>query len=215
MKYTVTLVSHMRRCSVPLLTPTILKASFSLPRPCWLCVPEKRRAMCPTIAKAHSIWTYLARTKLFEQLAAVDDEHAERALALATSKLGRDHMAASDQSSTLGCRFLHFGSGPDLTGWQADVRELAAASKSVGGSSDRGAVRRIRTMSEGCYMDHLAPLPDSRVIRRLLSVRSEPVPAGRSGRNSRSAFFSLFAEENRYDQMEGYYFVKLSRALST
>ncbi len=145
----------------------------------------------------------LSRTKLFEQLAAVDPEYAERAWALTTSKMA-EIMASSDQFLLLDVDFFTLESGQS-DGWQEDVRELAAASialavRLIGARcAESGDVRRI-------YMEHLAPLPDNRVIRRLrLFVLSLCPKAFRE--ELKQAFFSLFAEENRYDQMEGKYFV--------
>ena len=145
----------------------------------------------------------LARTKLFEQLAAVDPEYAERAWALTTSKMA-EIMATSDQFLLLDVDFFTLEPGQS-DGWQEDVRELAAASKALAvrligeRCAESSDVRRI-------YIDHLAPLPDSRVIRRLrLFVLSLCPQAFRE--ELKEAFFSLFAEENRYDQMEGSYFV--------
>ncbi len=145
----------------------------------------------------------LPRTKLFEQLAAVAPEYAERAWALTTSKMA-EIMATSDQFLLLDVDFFTLEPGQS-DGWQEDVRELAAASKALAvrligeRCAESGDVRRI-------YMEHLAPLPDNRVIRRLrLFVLSLCPKAFRE--ELKQAFFALFAEENRYDQMEGYYFV--------
>ena len=145
----------------------------------------------------------LNRTAVFEQLAAVNDEHAERALALTTSKLA-EIMASSDQFLLLDVDFFTLESG-QTDSWQADVRELAAAAKALAvrvigeRCAESGDVRRV-------YMEHLAPLPDSRVIRRLrLFVLSLCPQAFRE--ELKQAFFSLFAEENYFDEMEGYYFV--------
>ena len=146
---------------------------------------------------------HLHRTKLFEQLAAVDAEYAERALALTTKKMA-DIMAASDQFLLLEVDFFTLESG-QIDGWQEDVRELAAAAKALAvrligkRCAESGDVRRI-------YIEHLDPLPESRVIRRLrLFVLSLCPKAFRE--ELKQAFFSLFAKENRYDQMEGTYFV--------
>ena len=146
---------------------------------------------------------HLPYTKVFERLAAVDDEHAERALALATSKLA-EIMAASDQFLLLEDDFFTLEPGQS-DGWQEDVRELAAAAKALAvrligeRCAESGDVRRI-------YMEHLAPLPDNRVIRRLRLFVLSLCPKG-FREELKQAFFSLFAEENRYDQMEGTYFV--------
>ena len=146
---------------------------------------------------------HLSRTKLFEQLAAVNGEHAERALALTTNKLA-EIMAAFDQFLLLNVDFFTLESGQS-DGWQEDVRELAAVAKTL-------AVRLIgKRCSESedvrmIYRDYLAPLPESRVIRRLrLFVLSLCPQAFRE--QLKQVYFSLFAEENHYDQMEGKYFV--------
>ncbi len=146
---------------------------------------------------------HLARTKLFERLAAVDGEHAERALELTTKKLA-EIMAAFDQFLLLDVDFFTLEPGQS-DGWQEDVRELAAAAKTLAvrligeRCAESGDVRRI-------YMKYLDPLPESRVIRRLrLFVLSLCPQAFRE--QLKQVFFSLFAEENHYDQMEGYYFV--------
>ena len=107
---------------------------------------------------------YLPRTKLFEQLAAVNDEHAERALALTTNKLA-EIMSASGQFLLLEVDFFTLEPG-QTDGWQEDVRELAAAAKTLA----------VRLIGERCaqsadvrriYKEHLATVPESRVIRRL------------------------------------------------
>lgn len=145
----------------------------------------------------------LSRTKLFEQLAAVDDEYAERALVLTTSKLA-EIMAASDQFLLLEDDFFTLEPGQS-DGLQEDVRELAAAAKALA----------VRLIGERCvhledvrrvYKEHLASLPVSRVIRRLrLFVLSLCPQAFRQ--ELKHAFFSLFEEENYYDEMDRYYFV--------
>ncbi|MCZ0938950.1 MAG: hypothetical protein OXJ55_09960 [Caldilineaceae bacterium] len=105
----------------------------------------------------------LARSKLFEQLAAVAPEFAERALVLATSKLA-EIIAASDQFLLLEVDFFTLEPG-QTDGWQDDVRELAAAAKTLA----------VRLIGERCvepgeikriYREYLASLPDSRVMRR-------------------------------------------------
>ncbi len=145
----------------------------------------------------------LSHTKLFEQLVAVNDEHAERALALTTSKLA-EIMAASDQFLLLDVDFFTLESGQS-DGWQEDVRELAVAAKTL-------AVRLIGARcAESCdvrriYKEHLAPLPESRVIRRFrLFVLSLCPQTFRE--ELKEAFFSLFKKENYSDAMEGRYCV--------
>ena len=146
---------------------------------------------------------YLSRTKLFEQLAAVDVEYAERALVLTTSKLA-EIMAASDQFLLLEVDFFTLEPG-QTDGWQEDVRELAAAAKALA----------VRLIGERCaesgdvgriYKEHLASLPKSSVIRRLrLFVLSLCPQAFRE--ELKQVFFSLFEAENHFDEKEGYYFV--------
>ena len=107
---------------------------------------------------------HLPRTKIFERLAAVDAEYAERALALTTNKLA-EIMAASDQFLLVEVDFFTLEPG-QMNGWQEDVRELAAAAKKLAVSligercAEAGDVRRI-------YQEHLASLPESSVIWRL------------------------------------------------
>ena len=146
---------------------------------------------------------YLARTKLFEQLAAVDPEYAERALALMTSKLA-EIMTASDQFLLLEVDFFTLEPGQtDM--WQEDVRELAAAAKTLAvhligeRCAESEDVRRI-------YKEHLASLPESRVMRRLLMFVLSLCPQA-FREELKLGFFSLFAKENYHDEMAGYYFV--------
>ncbi len=138
----------------------------------------------------------LPRTKLFEQLAAVDPEYAERAWALTTSKMA-EIMAASDQFLLLDVDFFTLEPGQS-DGWREDVRELAAAAKALAvrligeQCAESGDVKRI-------YMDHLAPLPDCRVMRRLrLFVLSLCPKAFRE--ELKSALFQLF-EVERYREI--------------
>ncbi|MDE0632351.1 MAG: hypothetical protein OXH73_12685 [Caldilineaceae bacterium] len=146
---------------------------------------------------------HLSRTRLFERLAVVDAEYAEHALALTANKLA-EIMAASDQFLLLEVDFFTLELGQS-DGWQEDVRELAAAAKTLAvrligeRSAQTANVRRI-------YKEYLAFLPESSVIRRLrLFVLSLCPQAFRE--ELKEIFFSLFAAENHYDQMEGYYFV--------
>ena len=148
---------------------------------------------------------YLPRTKIFERLAAVDAGYAERALALATSKLA-EIMAASDQFLLLDVDFFTLEPG-QTDSWVGEegARELTAAAKRLAvrligdRCADAADVRRI-------YREHLASRPDSRVMRRLrLFVLSLCPQAFRE--ELKQAFFSLFEEENYHDQREGYYFV--------
>ena len=125
-------------------------------------------------------------------------------MALATSKLA-EIMAVSDQFLLLEVDFFTLELGQS-DGWQEDVRELAAAAKTLAvrlireRCAEAGEVRRI-------YKEHLASLPESRVMRRLrLFVLSLCPQAFRE--ELKQAFFSLFEEENHFDEMEGYYFVK-------
>ena len=148
---------------------------------------------------------YLSRTKIFRLLAAVGTKFAERALVFTTKKLA-EIMTASDQFLLLEVDFFTLEPGPsDGWEWQADVRELAAAAKALAvrligeRCAESADVRRI-------YKEHLASLPESRVIRRLrLFVLSLCPQAFRE--ELKQAFFSLFEEKNCFDEMEGYYFV--------
>ena len=146
---------------------------------------------------------YLSHTQIFALLADANAEYGERVLGLTTRKLA-EIMAVSDQFLLLEVDFFTLEPGQS-DGWQEDVRELAAASKALAvrligdRCAESGDVRRI-------YMDHLARLPDSRVIRRLrLFVLSLCPKAFRE--ELKQAYFSLFEEENYYDEMDGFYFV--------
>ena len=107
----------------------------------------------------------LARTKLFEQLAAVGPEYAERALVLATRKLA-EIIAVSDLFLLAEVDFFTLEPGQSEA-WEleAGVRELAAAAKRLA----------VRLIGERCaesddvrriYKEHLASLPESRVMWR-------------------------------------------------
>lgn len=106
---------------------------------------------------------YLSRTKIFALLTDAKAEYGERALGLMTSKLA-EIMVVIDQFLLLEVDFFTLEPG-QTDGWQEDVRELAAAAKTLAvrligeRCAESGEVRRI-------YRDHLASLPDSRVIWR-------------------------------------------------
>ena len=150
----------------------------------------------------------LARMKLFEQLAAVGTEFSERALALTTSKLAAI-TAASDQSLLLEVDFftLELGQSDE---WQEDVRELAAAAKTLAvrligkRCAESGDIRRT-------YKDHLASLPESRVIWRyrlfVLSLCPEAFKEELKG-----ALFRLFEVENYREIASG---AEYEKALQT
>lgn len=147
----------------------------------------------------------LPRTKIFERLADVDAEYAERGLALTTNKLA-EIMVASDQLLLVEVDFFTLEPGQtEGWEWEADVRELAAAAKTLAvrligkRCAESGDVRRI-------YMEHLASLPESRVIRRLRLFVLSLCPQAFM-EELKQIFFSLFEEENYYDEMDGYYFV--------
>ena len=150
----------------------------------------------------------LARMKLFEQLAAVGTEFSERALALTTSKLAAI-TAASDQSLLLEVDFftLELGQSDE---WQEDVRELAAAAKTLAvrligkRCAESGDIRRT-------YKDHLASLPESRVMWRyrlfVLSLCPEAFKEELKG-----ALFRLFEVENYREIASG---AEYEKALQT
>lgn len=146
---------------------------------------------------------YLSRTKIFALLTDAEAEYGERALGLMTSKLA-EIMVVTDQFLLLDVDFFTLEPG-QTDGWQEDVRELAAAAKTLAvrligeRCAESGDVRRI-------YKEHLASLPESRVMRRLrLFILSLCPQAFRE--ELKQAFFSLFAEENYHDEMAGFYFV--------
>jgi len=134
---------------------------------------------------------HLSRTKLFEQLDAVDPEYAERALTLMTSKLA-EIMAASDQFLLFEVDFFTLEPG-QIDGRQADVRELAVAGKTLA----------VRLIGERCaeskevrriYREHLASLSDSRVIWRFRFYVLSLCPQAFKD-DLRSALFRLFEVE--------------------
>ena len=140
----------------------------------------------------------LPRTKIFERLADVDAEYAERGLALTTNKLA-EIMVASDQFLLLEVDFFTLEPGQtEGWEWEADVRELAAAVKAMA----------VRLIGERCpesadvrrvYKEHLASLPDSRGMWRLrLFVLSLCPQAFKD--DLRSALFRLFDVE-RYREI--------------
>lgn len=150
----------------------------------------------------------LPRTKLFEQLAAVDPEYAERALVLTTSKLA-EIIAASDQFQLFEVDFFTVEPGQS-DGWQEDVRELAAAAKTLAvrligeRCAESGDVRRI-------YMEHLDPLPESRVMWRFrLYVLSLCPEAFKD--ELKSALFHLFEVERHREIASG---AEYEKALQT
>lgn len=141
----------------------------------------------------------LSRTKIFEQLAAVSDEFAERALALTTNKLA-EIMDASDQFLLLEVDFFTLEPGQG-DGWREEVRELAAAAKALAvrlireRCTESGEVRKI-------YKDQVASLPDSRVMWRFrLFVLSLCPQAFKD--ELKSAFFQLFEVERHREIASG------------
>ncbi len=140
----------------------------------------------------------LSRTKLFEQLTAVGPEYAERACALTTSKMA-EITAASDQSLLLDVDFFTLEPGQsEAWEWEADVRELAAAAKTLA----------VRLIGERCaesddvriiYKEHLASLPESRVMRRFRLFVLSLCP-GVFRDELKSALFQLF-EVERYREI--------------
>ncbi len=136
----------------------------------------------------------LARMKLFEQLAAVGAEYAEHALVLTTSKLA-EIIAASDLFLLAEVDFFTLElRQSEAWEWEADVHELAAAAKTLA----------IRLIGERCaesddvrrtYKEHLASLPESRVMRRyrlfVLSLCPEVFKEELKG-----VLFRLFEVEN-------------------
>ena len=149
----------------------------------------------------------LSRTKLFEQLTAVGPEYAERAWALTTSKMAVI-TAASDQSLLLDVDFFTLEPG-QTDWWQEDVRELAAAAKILAVRligelcAESGDVRRT-------YKEHLASLPESRVMWRyrlfVLSLCPEVFKEELKG-----ALFRLFEVEHYREIASGAEYEKALR----
>ncbi len=143
----------------------------------------------------------LARMKLFEQLAAVGAEYGERALVLTTSKLA-EIMAVSDLFLLAEVDFFTLElRQSEAWEWQADVRELAAAAKTLA----------VRLIGERCaesgdvgriYKEHLASLPESRVMWRyrlfVLSLCPEVFKD-----ELKSALFQLFEVEQSREIASG------------
>ncbi len=140
----------------------------------------------------------LSRTKLFEQLTAVGPEYAERALVLATSKLA-EIIASSDLFLLAEVDYFTLElRQSEAWEWEADVRELAAAAKTLA----------VRLIGERCaesddvrriYKEHLASLPESRVMQRFrLFVLSLCPEVFRD--ELKSALFQLF-EVERYREI--------------
>ncbi len=142
---------------------------------------------------------HLSRTKLFEQLAAVDVEYAESALALTTKKLA-EIMAASAQFQLFEVDFFTLEPGQSER-WQEDVRELAAAAKTLAvrligkRCAESEDVRRI-------YRDHLASLPASRVMWRFRLYILSLCP-GVFKDELKSALFHLFEVERHREIASG------------
>ena len=171
--------------------------------------PREDTEETPRFQDTPFYFNYLSRTKIFGLIAAVGTKFAERALVFTTVKLA-EIMAASDQFLLLEVDFFTLDPGPtDGWVWQADVRELAAAAKALAvrligeRCAESADVRRI-------YKEHLASLPESRVIRRLcLFVLSLCPQAFRE--ELKQAFFSLFETDNYYDVSSGTEFKKALR----
>ena len=171
--------------------------------------PRENTEETPRFQNTPFYFDYLSHTKIFGLIAAVGTKFAERALVFTTVKLA-EIMAASDQFLLLEVDFFTLDPGPtDGWVWQADVRELAAAAKALAvrligeRCAESADVRRI-------YKEHLASLPESRVIRRLcLFVLSLCPQAFRE--ELKQAFFSLFETDNYYDVSSGTEFKKALR----
>ena len=171
--------------------------------------PREDTEETPRFQDTPFYFNYLSRTKIFGLIAAVGTKFVERALVFTTVKLA-EIMAASDQFLLLEVDFFTLDPGQtDGWVWQADVRELAAAAKALAvrligeRCAESADVRRI-------YKEHLASLPESRVIRRLcLFVLSLCPQAFRE--ELKQAFFSLFETDNYYDVSSGTEFKKALR----
>ncbi len=150
---------------------------------------------------------YLTRTGIFGQLASLQNEFAENALALAIRKLS-EVLAATNNYWLIEVDFFTLQLGQaDL--WQAEVRELAAVVKML-------AVRLIGErcddfqMARDIYVRNFTSLPESRATQRLrffvLSLRPTAFKD-----YLMQAYISLFEAENYYDVSSGAEYKKALR----
>ena len=166
--------------------------------------PGEETGNAPRIRHSPFILDHLPRTKLFERLAAVNDEHAEGVLALTTDKLA-EIMAASDQSLLLEVDFFTLELG-QADSWQEDVRELAAvirtlAVRLIGERCDEAQIAR------NVYERQFTSLSDNRVMRRLKLFVLSLCPDIFAD-ELKQVFFSLFEVDSYYEVMSGTEYTK-------
>ena len=150
---------------------------------------------------------YLARAGIFEQLASLQTEYAEDALALAIRKLS-EVLAISNEFGLFEVDFFTLQLG-QADWWQVEVRELAAVVKTL-------AVRLIgkrcndAQTARDIYGRHFASLPDNRVMRRLAFFVLSLCPEAFKD-YLKQAYFSLFEADNYYDVSSGTEYEKALR----
>ncbi len=150
---------------------------------------------------------YLTRAGIFEQLASLQAEFAEGALALAIRKLS-EVLITFDNFWLLEVDFFNLQPGQSDP-WQEEVRELAAVVKTL-------AVRLIGKRCDDAhrardfYARHFASLPNNRVMRRLRFFVLSLCPAAFED-YLKQAYFSLFKAENDYDVLAGTEYEKALR----
>ena len=150
---------------------------------------------------------YLTRTGIFRQLASLETEYAEAALALAIQKLS-EVLTTSNNFWLLEVDFFSLQLGQSDS-WQEEVCELAALAKAL-------AVRLIgkrcdnAQMARDVYVRHFASLPDNRVMRRFKFFVLSLCPAAFKD-HLKQAYFSLFETDNYYDVSSGTEYEKTLR----
>ena len=150
---------------------------------------------------------YLVRAGIFGQLASLQAEYAEGALALATRKLF-EVLAINDEFGLFEVDFFTLQLG-QADSWQAEVRELAAVVKTL-------AVRLIGercddlSIARDIYERHFTPHPDNRAVRRLTFFVLSLCPVAFKD-HLKQAYFSLFEAENYYEVSSGAEYEKALR----
>ena len=150
---------------------------------------------------------YLTRAGIFEQLASLQAEYEEGALALAIRKLS-EVLTTFDNFWLLEVDFFNLQPGQSDP-WQEEVRELAAVVKTL-------AVRLIgkrcddAQRAQDFYARHFASLPSNRVMRRLRFFVLSLCPAAFED-YLKQAYFSLFEAENDFDVLSGTEYEKALR----
>ena len=150
---------------------------------------------------------YLTRAGIFEQLASLQAEFAEGALALAIRKLS-EVLTPFDDFWLLEVDFFNLQPGQSDP-WNEEVRELAAVVKTL-------AVRLIgkkcddAQRAQDMFLRHFASLPNNRVMCRLKFFVLSLCPAAFKD-YLKQAYFSLFKAENYYDVLSGTEYEKALR----